>query len=319
VTLTGMEQLARLTFNLIRTKAQDIHYAAGQLKGDVELVVQMFLNVPDAPLANTHGTFLAPYYSLSKTQTLGEWLTDLVNALVNAEVGDENASIIVRNIETWAEDLPQTEKKLLLLAIEKKSHFTFDLIRWIAHVTKLLIAVSQAPAADDHITDELENHASRLISVLSWIPDDKDTARFVENLGFTELLFEAVLNAISRGSYEVAATARTLLISWALEGGRHATSQAILERSLLALATLVLWKEELGLVPWLKVELASRLAKREAPDQEMRDRAAEGLRQRAATTHRREFDLSRINHAMAQIDPAKLRRLLNEVADLLSP
>jgi hypothetical protein len=319
VTLTGVEQLACLTFDLIRTKAHDILFAASELRGDVELVVQMFLNVPDAPLINTHSTFLAPYYSLSKAQTLGEWLTDLVNALVKADAEDENASAIIRNIETWAEELPQTEKKLLLLAIEKKSHFTFDLIHWIAHMTMLLDAVGDAPAADDHTRDKLENDASRLISVLSWIPDDKDTAAFVENLGFTEILFEAALNAISRESYELAATARSLLISWAFKGGHHQTGRAILARSLLALVILVLWKEKLGLVPWLKAELAKRLAGQEAPDQEIRDRAARELRRQAATIHRKEFELSRINRAMAQIDPAKLRPLLNEVADLVSP
>jgi len=186
-------------------------------------------------------------------------------------------------------------------------------------VTKLLDAVAEAPAADDHTTDELEKDAISLISVLSWIPDDKDMASFVENFSFTELLFDAALDATSRGSYELAATARRLLISWAFEGGRHETGRAILQRSLLALATLALWKEELDLVPWLKAELAERLAKQEAPDQEMRDRAAQELRYQAKTIRRREFELSRINHAMAQIDPAKLRPLLNEVADLLSP
>lgn len=319
VTLTGMEQLARLTFDLIRTKAHDIHFALGQLRAAVELVVQVFLNVPDAPLTNTHSTFLAPYYSLSKTGTLGEWLTDLANALVELDEEDKNARAVIRNINTWARELPQTQKKLLLLAIEKKSQFTFDVIHWIVHVTKLLDSVADAPAADRHTTNELEKDAIWLISVLSWIPDDTETVRFVENVGFTELLFEAGLDAISRGSYDVADTVRTILISWAFKGGRHETSQAILERSLLALAALVLWKDKLGLVPWLKAELAKRLAKHDAPDQEIRDRAAQGLRQHAAAIHGREFELSRINHAITQIDPAKLRPLLNEVADLLYP
>jgi hypothetical protein len=319
VTLTGMEQLARLTFDLLRTKAHDIHFAVGQLRGDVELVVQTFLNVPDAPLTNTHATFLAPYYSMSKTQTFGKWLTDLVNALVKADANDENAKAVIRNMETWAEELSQTEKKLLLLAIEKRSHFTFDMLHWIAHVTKLLVAVSEAPATNDHTKDEIQRHANWLISVLSWIPDDKEVAGFVENLGFTELLFGAALDAISRESYKVAATTRNLLISWAFKGGRHETGRGILARALIASVTVVLWKEELGLVPGLKAEIHKKLAAQEAPSQEMRDRAARELRGQAATFRRREFELSRINHAMAQINPDELRPLLNEIADLLSP
>jgi hypothetical protein len=319
VTLTGMEQLARLTFDLLRTKAHDINFAVSQLRGDIQLVVQMFLNVPDAPLTNTHGTFLAPYYSMSKTQTFGGWLTDLVNTLVEARADDEDAKAIIRNIETWAEELSQTEKKLLLLAIEKRSHFTFDVLHWIAHMTKLLVAVSNAPATDDHTKEELQRHADWLISVLSWIPDDKDVAGFVENLSFTELLFEAALDAMSRESYKVAATTRNLLISWAFKGGHHETGRGILGRALIASVTVALWKEQPNLVPWLKAEIVKRLAAQEAPSQEMRDRAARELRRQAVTFRRREFDLSRINNAMAQIEPAKLRPLLNEVADLLSP
>jgi hypothetical protein len=319
VTLTGMEQLARLTFNLIRTKGHDIHFAVKELRGDVELVVQMFLNVPDAPPTNTHSTFLAPYYSLTKTQTLGGWLTELVNALVQADADNKDAAAVIRNLEAWAEELYRTEKKLLLLAVEKRSHFTFDVIHWIAHVTKLLLAVSEAPATDDHTKGELQRHAHWLISVLSWIPDDKDTISFVENFGLTELLFEVALDAQSRGGHDVAESTRELLVSWAFKGGRHHTGWAILERSILALIILVLWKEDADLVPWLRTELAKGLRGQEAPDQELRDRAARGLREKAETLYRRELELSRINHAMGQIDPAKLRPLLHEIANLLSP
>lgn len=319
VTLTGMEQLARLTFDLIRTKGHDIHFAVKELRGDVELVVQMFLNVPDAPLTNTHSTFLAPYYSLTKTQTLGGWLTELVNALVPADADNKNAAAVIRNLEAWAEGLYRTEKELLLLALKKKSHFTFDVIHWIAHVTKLLTAVSGAPATNDHVKGELQKHARWLISVLSWIPDDTDTISFVENFGLTELLFEAALDAQSRNSFEVSASTRKLLVSWAFKGARHHTGWAVLERSILALVTLVLWKEDLNLVPWLRTELAKRLNGENAPDQEIRDGAARELRRKAETLYRREFELSRINHAMGQIDPAKLQPLLHEIADLLSP
>jgi hypothetical protein len=319
VTLTGMEQLARLTFDLIRTEGHDIHFAVKGLRGDVELVVQMFLHVPDAPRTNIHSTFLAPYYSLTKTQTLGGWLTELVNALVQADAENKNAAAVIRNLEAWAEELYRTEKELLLLAIEKKSHFTFDIIHWIAHVTKLLTAVSGAPATNGHTKGELQKHARWLISVLSWIPEDKDTASFVENFGLTELLFEAALDAQSRESHEVSESTRKLLVSWAFKAGHHHTGWAVFERSILALVTLVLCKEDSGLVPWLRTELAKRLNGQKAPDQELRDRAARELRRKAATIHRREFEFSRINHAMGQIDPAKLRPLLNEIADLLSP
>ena len=48
-----------------------------------------------------------------------------------------------------------------------------------------------------------------------------------------------------------------------------------------ALATLVLWKDEVTLVPWLKTELANMLNTRKAPEQEIRDRAARETQENA--------------------------------------
>lgn len=214
VTLTGMEQLARLTFDLLRTPAYDIGFAVKQVRSDVELIVRMLLNVPDTPLSNEHSTFLAPYYSLAQTQTLGIWLTDLCNAVIAAETGDKNAEMALRHLESWAKELYHTEKALLLLAIEKKSQLTFDLLHWIAHVTKLLTAVAQAPAYDGQTREEIERHAGWLISVISWIPEDKATTAFVENFSTTQLLFEAAIDALLRNSEFVTESARSVLIGW---------------------------------------------------------------------------------------------------------
>jgi hypothetical protein len=103
---------------------------------------------PDAPLQNIHSTFLAPYYSLTSNETLGFWLTTLCNAVIEASAADANAKTVVCNIEIWSKDLHRTQKPLMLLAIEKRSHFTFDMLHWIKHITKLLTAVALAPSAD---------------------------------------------------------------------------------------------------------------------------------------------------------------------------
>src|SRR5262249_9542835 len=117
VTLTGMEQLAQLTFNLIRAKTHDIHFAIERVRENVAFIVLMFLNTPDTPLSSKHRTYLAPYYSLTTTEALGKWLVDLANALNKAESENKDASAIIRNIEQWADNLHSTEKKIFLLAI----------------------------------------------------------------------------------------------------------------------------------------------------------------------------------------------------------
>jgi hypothetical protein len=319
VTLVGMEQLAELTFNLIRGKTPDIRFTVEKVRANVALIVRMFLNVPDMPLASTHSSYLAPYYSLTTTQTLGAWLTDLANALTKVEADNQDASMVIRNIEQWAENLYRTEKEVLLIAIEKRSHFTFDVIHWIAHVTKLLVFLSRAPAANDRVKQELQRHALWLIGVLSWIPDDKDTTAFVETFGVTDLLFEVALDTMVQGDDEVSKAAGDILFSWAFKAGHHAVGWSILDRSLSALATLALWQDDPAPAERLKAELAKRLNAENTPEQEMRDDAARELRRHAETLYRPKFELSRIHQAMHQIDQAKMRPLLQEIADLLSP
>jgi hypothetical protein len=318
--LTGMEQLAELTLDLLRTQTRDISFAAKQLRGSVEFVVQVFLTtVPDAPLDNVHSNYLSPYYSLTKTQTLGDKLTALFNVLIDAEQDDKLAKAVIRNVQTWSGELYRTEKTLLLLAIEKKSHFTFDSLHWIAHVTKLLTALARAPIADGHTRSELEKNASWLISVISWIPENKETTQFVESFSMIELLFEAALDALERESSLVLKSARDLLIGWAFKAGRHETGWGTLGQAMIALVTFVLWTEDLQLILWLKAETAKRLSGLNAPKQQIRDRAAHDLRQEAVSLRHRDFEMNRVRHAMNQIEPAKVRTLLTEIANILSP
>ena len=93
-----------------------------------------------------------------------------------AQPDNADAQAVIRNIERWADDLYQTDKELLLAAIKAKSHFAFDMILWITGVTQILLAVSNAPACDDHSRKELRKHARWLIATLTWIPDDKESA-----------------------------------------------------------------------------------------------------------------------------------------------
>lgn len=223
VTLTGMEQLAKLTFELIRGRSSDIHFAAGEIRGDVSLVAKLFLKLPDTPLSSIHSSYLAPYYSGTSAATLRTWLTELVNTLANTKADNEAAQRVIRNIEQWANDLYRTEKEIFLAAIEKRSHFTFDIVHWIGHVTKLLLAASNAPACNDHTRDELRKSALWLISVLSWVPDDKEAVAFVENYGMTETFFDAAMDARYRDCDKVAKQASDLLLSWAFKAGKYET------------------------------------------------------------------------------------------------
>lgn len=318
VTLVGMEQLAQLTFDLLRVQRRDIDFAVNQLRNSVELVAKILLNVPDTPLTSVHSSYLAPYYSLTKTQTLADKLTLLSNALIDAKKDDPAAKAILHNFETWSDELHRTEKGLFLLAVEKRSHFAFDSLHWIQHITKLLVGLSKAPATDDHTRDELEKNAIWLMSVISWIPEDKEAISFVQNFSVTELMFETAIDAANRDSFPVLECCRDLLVDWAFKAGKFETGWNTLERAVLALTTLALWREEWPLVDLLKAEILKRI-RSTSIKQELLDRTARDLRQQAAFPRRREFELDRIHHAMNQLEYPKVQALLTEIANIISP
>lgn len=318
VTMEGMTQLANLTFDLLRSGSRDIHFAVGEIRRDVALVVNLFLNVPDTPLSSSHSTFLGPYYSSTSMQSLRSRLTALANAISEAQPDNTGAQSVIRNIERWADGLYQTEKELLLEAVKAKSHFAFDMIHWITGVTEILLAISNAPACDHHSQEELRKHARWLIATLTWIPDDKDTVTFVENFQMTETLFEAAVNARNRGCDEIAREIGESLLSWTFKGGRYQTGWGVLERGLCGLAAFAVYggDEEISL---LRTAVVSRLTGKSALEQEIRDRTAREILERAANLYRQGHWSSRIEMAIAQSDHAKLRPLLEEIAFALSP
>ena len=319
VTSIGVEQLARLSFELLRTKSREVQFAAQDIRGSMKLIAELFMALPDTPLMSIHSTYLAPYYSATSTQGLTVRLSQLVNVVADAPADDMNARQVIVNFEEWADGMYQTEKDLLLNAIEKRSQFTFDMINWITAVTTMLIALSNAAACDAHTKEKLRKHAARLIAVLSWVPDDEETVKFVENFQMTETLFEAAVDARRRGCPELADNIDNILLSWTFKAGRHQTGWAILEKSVYGIATLVLLADDADAETRLKAEISSRMTAGGLPNKELRDRAALEIRWRAASLFRNGHWSSAIENSMAESDHQRLQPLLEEIADLISP
>ena len=225
------------------------------------LVAEVFLAVPET----THSTFLGPYYSPTSDQALGAQLAGLVNAVADANADDENARLVIRNLTEWSDGMFETDKKLLLEAIARRSQFTFDMIYWISQTTALLLAASNTAACTDHDRDELRTHAQGLVWVLSWVPDDIDTVQFIESFRMTETIFEVALDAHRRELPEIATDIMGLLVWWMFSGGQYQSGWAILEHSTYGAAVLALLAEAAGGVDNLKAEIVKRLADGELP------------------------------------------------------
>jgi hypothetical protein len=248
---------------------------------------------------------------------LQQWLTNLANVISDAAPDDEDANRVIRHLEQWSDQIYETEKELLLIAIEKKSHFAFDIIHWISQVTEILLAVSNAEACDQHSQGELKKNALWLISVLSWIPDDKASIAFVENFQLNEVLFEAGVDAHRCQCEEVVSRVCELLIGWTFKAGKYQNGRGSFEQGLYALAALCLEREHDG--GQLMAALTVRLGQPGIPNDEIRARTARRLREKAATLYRLSRSLRSVTFSMENADHELLRPILGNIADLISP
>ena len=238
----------------------------------------------------------------------------------DANADDENAKQVIGNIEGMVRRAcTETEKEILLLAISKRSQFTFDMIHWISRVTSILLAVSNAPACDEHNRDELRKHAQWLVWVLSFVPDDIDTVQFIESFGMTETIFDVALDAHRRELPDIATDIMGLLIWWMYRGGQYQSGWAILEHSVYGAAVLALLTEAGGGVDKLKRDIVKRLAEGGLPAAGSPGSRGAEIRGHATSLRREGRWRSSIEAGIATADHAKLKPLLEELADLISP
>ena len=317
VTMEGVRQLAKLTFDLLHSQSHDIGYAVDKVRENISLIAKLVLKVPDTPLEDRHGTILAPYYSPIGMQSLRVRLTGLVDAVSAVEPDNANAQSVIRNFERWADGLHRTTKELLLEAIAVSSGFTNHMIQWIQGVTEILLVASNAPACDPHRKKELRSHALLLIGTLNWIPENQESVTFVETFQITETLFNAAIDASSRDCHENSKNIGLDLLSWAFKGGRYMTGWGVLERGVCGCAALALM-EKAGAVDTLRSKIRQHLQSDRAPASDVLVHAAHGIRDRAGCILEPRYSSSRIDHEMSKLDHKTLAPLLEEIADMLS-
>ena len=319
VTFTSMEQLANHTIALFRCDDANLHFVFGELRTSIRLVADLFLNIPEKRFGSEHRTYLGPYFSSVSPSSFRGQMTVLVNAVLEADEESADAKRVIGNIEEWADGLYKDIKALLLLAIDKRSMFALDLLQWIESMADLLLALAQAPSCGERDRDELQKHVNWMVSSISWIPIDEQTARFVEGFRPADRMFDIALIARQRGAPDVTDTCRKHLLRWSIDAGSFQTGWGTLSRGLTALVAMAALDSEFCNPDWLKAQLTEKLAQTPAPDQERRDHAARDLREAADELRMREFEINSIERVLAAGDHEASRTLLNEVAAILSP
>lgn len=319
VTLTAFEQLADVTYDLITKGKHDIHFPVHQLRSAVTEAAKGFLETRETQLGSIHRNTLGPYFSSTSVSSLRGRLTSLVNQLLEAPVVNMRVGEIIGNFEVWADQIYGSQKELLLLAVQKRSSFSYDLITWAIGISELLNALSNAPACPQYQKDKLRGHAIWLVSTLSWLPDDKDSVIFVAKYSLTDLLFEAALDGYRWECLEFYEASKQLLMDWARKGGRHETGWGILETATKGLVTLAIAEGTQAATTVLKTKFSAMLNSEGAPAQELRIRAATKMARNADDFRNSGALHSRLDYMLAQLDQAAVRTLMHEMAEILAP
>ncbi|NYT66881.1 hypothetical protein H0A58_13025 [Alcaligenaceae bacterium] len=320
VTLTAFEQLADVTYDLITKGKHDIRFPVRQLRLAVTEAAKWFMGTSDTPLGSIHHSTLGPYFSSISVTSLRARLTSLVNQLLEAPADHTRAGEIIHNIETWADQIYVSQKELLLLAVQKQSPFSYDVITWVIGISELLNALSNALACPQHLEDKLRRHAVWLVSTLSWLPDDRESVIFAESYSITENLFEAASSGYQRECREFYDACKQLLLGWARKGGRYETGWGILETAINGLVALAIREGTPAAATVLKTEFRKMLAGEGAPPPDLRVSGATSLvRSANEFRHPDRMTLSKIEYALAQLDQTAVRTLILEMAEILAP
>lgn len=314
---TVVGQLCEIFTTTLLYSAKEVRFTLSEIQKCITLIAKTIIYTPDNILASWHSSALAKFYSLTEHDALGRKLEQLVQELLKLAPEDERVSKILNRLEGWADQLAISQRDLLVKAIEKRSHFAFDLIHWLAHLAKLLMLASTAPGCGDLTKRKLRKHAQWLASALSWIPGDNGVVKWVETYQVTEQLFDMAWVAYQL-DLEASDTVLycDLLLDWSFKSSQEPNGWSNLERGLYGLTALAVAD---GAQVLLLAKLKQELLKDTAPPQDELDRTARHVREKAFELGSRQQSLSRIEQALDSVDSKAAEICLISIANLLSP
>lgn len=309
---TGVEQLAKIEFALLKSIQQDISCEVEKVHSGLSLIAKAVLEVNDNTLLQVHSFTLTCYYSMTTYGVFGDWLTTLSNALLKEKQESETVQRVIFHISQWSKSLCQTEKELLLLAVEKKSTLTFDIIYWVVHITRILLTISAIDKCREDDRKSLIKNARLLIHVLSFIPENGEAVCFVQGFDLTNQLFSLALKAKNQGNFEFALEIKRLLLSWVFKIGKYGNWCWMIQGLCgLVCMNLVFTLDDADLLS----EVGAALREKQLGD-ENRNKIRSELLKKANKITINNFSRNEIDANLRKVDQEKKQKLFLKISDL---
>ncbi len=316
VAVTAMEQFAEMTYHMINTGVWDPGYAFEEISSSVKMVATVALDQPSNGFKSVPSYVLASYFSYQDT-SLRSRLKQLTNALLNCPAEDEKAKKCIANLHEWAKRTQPIAKDILILAVEKRSKFTFDILHWVGDIVEVLLAAASAPVSEKYFGTELEKLAKNWVLTLSWIPDDAESIDCASAWSATSVMFEIAGAARKWNSDEVYEAAQRNLLRWALRPGRRANAWHDVEEAMLAAVAVALKSPDDPDGVAFVMRLKKALQAEHLPPAELLDGAAQGLMRGIDDYDKDHLQTKGWDHILKAVEPERRRQLLTDVANFL--
>jgi hypothetical protein len=316
VAVTAMEQLAEITYHMINTGVWDPGYAFEEIGSSVKMVAAVALDQPSNGFKSVASYVLGPYFSYQDA-SLRSRLKQLTNALLKCPADDEKAKKCVTNLHEWAKRTQPIAKDILILAVERRSKFTFDILHWVSSIVEVLLAAASAPASNEHFGSGLREQAKHWAWVLSWIPDDAESIICASDWSATSVMFEIAGAARKWNSDEVFEAAQQTLLRWALRPARSTNARRGIEEAMLASVAIALKSANDPDGVAFVIRLKEALKAEHLPPAELLNGAAKGLMRCIDDYDRNHHGTKGWDHILKAFDPERRRKVLTDVANLL--
>lgn len=314
VTVTGVQQLADLSFGLLISADRETRFAIKELRSYQKMLMELVLKTEDFGFMGNHNSLLGPIYSATSSGSLLSKIQQLAQSIFEAPEDQENLTRLISNIVTWSDQMYLLDREIFELTLERQSKFISDHIHWIINVSKSLLMVAAAPACSPHQSDKLRKNALWLAWTIDFVPSEKEKVSMLENYNITDDIFDLSRVARQLGFPEFVAEIDRLLLSWGLKAGNYQSGWQTLENAICGLAISKLKAD--GLMYDFLTDLRNEILKGALASDDARSDSARELRERAQNLWRN-HSTSKIEYAMRQTDEADLTALLEEAADIL--
>ncbi|WP_156545839.1 hypothetical protein [Cupriavidus sp. D384] len=312
VAMIASEQIARIAITLLRSRSRGSQFVGRHLQQTMDSLLRSALLLPGTGLSSRASQCLGPYFSLLGGKSFPSALSLYADHINEGKLSDDDAMHFVRNVLEWTERRNHVEKETLLLAVAARSNFAHELLMRLTQLCKVLMGLSLAPVCDESLQEELLGLADRYICVFSFLPDDPDSVKFLENIRVIDSLAELAVFAKQSDRDEVLARIREMMLDWILKSGRYHTGWGSLGNGLFSVIVLATVCKDLQIMDTLR----KALTESKITDDDVLDTGIRDLRE-ALRDSSRNWRHSPIDWWLAKCDRSDLRGAVESTLALL--